>query len=309
MKDADEIGYSKEEYFQLSSKNGLSNRCPILGSCHRAFETMYEMDIGFSGSDMSFEKYLQSIGEQRSPDAMIKSAERVSWHSNGAVTAVRNMCPEIMLFESQYLPIGFRQSAFGNASYYEDTHRFQAEPKHFRECAEFSEFAFQQRGHRKIVAGEHSTSQIPEKWLEDYLENNLDRLEPGLKFLERQKQIGKWKVDIFASDSAGVDVLIELKSKVLNRDEADRLCGQVSRYYHHLKPKTRDLRVFIVIPRNNGAVIDNLYYGLKAWIDGNNVAVFEFDYSLYEKKFTFSKLDFSKIDFLDVGERVPNYST
>ena len=295
MKDGYEIGYPKEEYFHISSRHGLSNRCPILSSCYRAFETRYQLDIGFSGNDMSFEIFLQSLGEKRLPDAMLKSSERVLWHSNGAVTALRNVCPEIMLFEPQYLPHGFAQSAFGNASYYDDTRRFQAEPMHYRECAEFSEFAFRQIGGRK-TGNSKSTSQIPEQWLEDYLENNLDRLEPGLKFLERQKQIGKWKADIFASDSAGVDVLIELKSKVLNRDETDKLCGQVSRYYHHLKSKSRDLRVIVVIPRNNSDVIDNLYHGLKAWIDDNKVTVFEFDYNLYGKEFMFSQLDFSKND-------------
>lgn len=295
MKGDNESGYTKEEYYQISSKHGLPNRCPLLDNCRRAFETRYEMDIGFSESQISFEEFLRSVGQTCSPDTMIKTIGQVpSSRSNGALTVVADVCPEVMLFEQKYLPTNFRQSAFGYASYYEDTHRFQAESKHYRECAEFSEFSFRLKGRCRTGDSKltYLTSQMPEKVLEDYLENNLERLESGLKFLERQKQIGKWRADIVASDSTGVDVLIELKSKVLNKDETDKLCGQVSRYYHHLKSKTRDLRVFIVIPRNDSDVIDNLYHGLKPWIDSNKVTVFEFDYSLYGKEFMFSKLDF-----------------
>jgi len=293
MKDNNEIGYSKEEYYQISAKRGLPNRCPILGNCRRAFETKYEMDIGFSGSDMSFDNFLRSVGETRSPDAMIKSIEKISWFSNGAVTSIKNICPEIMLFEPKYLPHDFRQSAFGNASYYKDTRRLQIEPKHYRECAEFSEFSFHHKGHGKIrnTDASHIISQIPEKALEDYLEKNLDRLEPGLTFIERQKQIGKWKADIFASDSTGVDVLIELKSTVLNKVEADKLCGQASRYFHYIKSDARRLRVFIVIPRSDSGVIEILTHGMKSLIKNDEVSVFQFDYSLYAREFSFSKLN------------------
>jgi len=297
VKDNNEIGYTKEEYYQISAKQGLPTRCPILRNCLRAFETRHKMVTEFNGGGIPFEEFLRSLGETRSPDTMIKSAEqRPSCLVGGAVTAMSNVCPEVMLFESEYLPREFRQSAFANASYYDDSLRIQAEPKHYRECAEFAEFSFCQKGRRKVRDANLSrlTQQIPERALEDYLENHLEELEPGLKLLKRQKRIGKWKADIFASDSAGVDVLIELKSKAMNRDDADKLCGQVSRYYNHLKSDTRDLRVFIVIPRNNNGITDNLYHGLKPWIENNKVTVFQFDYSLYGREFTFSRLDFAK---------------
>lgn len=193
------------------------------------------------------------------------------------------------------MPFNFRQSAFGNGSYYKDTRCFEAEAKHFSECAEFSGYLLQTSGDKnKGLGTKMSLVQIPEEKLEDYLSNNIEILEPGLKFIERQKTIGKWKVDIFASDASGSDVLIELKSKLLNRDEIDKLCGQVSRYYHRLKSKTRDLRMFIVVPRDNRNFITNIHHGLKPWIDNDKITVFQFDYSLYRKEFIFSKVTFEK---------------
>lgn len=297
MKGNSDIGYTKEEYYQLSEKHRLPTRCPILRNCLRAFETRHKMVTEFNGGDIPFEDFLRSLGEACSPDTMIKSAEkRPSCLVGGAITAMSNVCPEVMLFEPDYLPHEFRQSAFANASYYDDSRRVQAEPKHYRECAEFAEFSFSQKGRGKVRDANlsHLTQQIPERALEDYLENHLEQLESGLKLIKRQKRIGKWKADIFASDSAGVDVLIELKSKTLNRDEADKLCGQVSRYYNHLKSDMRDLKLFIVIPRNDNGITDNLYQGLKPWIVSNKVTIFQFDYSLYGREFTFSRLDFSK---------------
>ena len=288
------IGYTKEEYYQISAKHGLPNRCPILRNCHRAFKTRYEMCVGFSTNYISFEIFLQSISETRSPDALIKSIESGPTSLvNGAITAVKNVCPEIMLFEPDYLPHDFMQAAFGNASYYNDTRRFQAEPKHYRECTEFAEFSYIQKHRNKLDTNVlNLTSQIPEKALEDYLENNLEKLEPGLKFLNRQKQIGKWIADIIASDSNGFEVLIELKSKVLNRADTDRLIGQVSRYYHRASSTKRELRVFIVIPKAGDDILDSLYHGLKSWIESNKVTVYQFDFSLYARDFTFSKLNF-----------------
>lgn len=293
MKGSSDIGYTKEEYYKLSEKHGLPTRCPILRNCLRAFETRHKMVAEFNGGDISFEEFLQSLGETRSPNAMIKLAEqRPSCLVGGAITALNNVCPEVMLFEPDYLPHEFRQSAFAHASYYNDSRRIQVESKHYRECAEFAEFSFIQKGRGKVRDANlsHLTLQIPERALEDYLENHLELLEPGLKLLKRQKRIGKWKADLFASDFAGVDVLIELKSKTLNRDEADKLCGQVSRYYNHLKSDVRDLKVFIVIPRNDNGIADNLYQGLKPWIVSNKVTIFQFDYSVYGRKFTFSRL-------------------
>lgn len=141
------IGYTKDEYYQLSDKQGLPKRCPILGKCCRAVETRYQMGMKLGGSDISFEEFIDSYNQEWDRANMIKSIEQVSWtYAHDVLTSVQNACPEVTLFEPEYLPFHFRQAAFGNASWYKDTRRFAAEAKHYSDCAEFSEYAF----HNKV---------------------------------------------------------------------------------------------------------------------------------------------------------------
>lgn len=151
MNDNRNIGYTKEEYYQISEKQGLPKRCPFFGNCCRAVETRYRMGMRLGGSDISFEEFINSYGQKWDPVNMMKSIEQVSWsYTHDVLTSVKNACPEVTLFEPEYLPFHFRQSAFGNASYYKDTHRFAAEAKHYTDCAEFSEYFFDKMGHYKI---------------------------------------------------------------------------------------------------------------------------------------------------------------
>lgn len=143
MTDNITIGYTKEEYYRISDKQKLPKRCPIFGNCCRAFETRYKMGIKLGGSDMSFEEFIDSHNQKRDTSAMIRAIEQVSWdYTHDVLTSVQNACPEVTLFEPEYLPFHFRQSAFGNASWCKDARRFEAEAKHYSECAEFSEYAF-----------------------------------------------------------------------------------------------------------------------------------------------------------------------
>ena len=66
-----------------------------------------------------------------------------------------------------------------------------------------------------------------EAQLEDWLEYNLDRLEPDLIFLERQYEtVDAGRLDILARDSHGNYVVVELKRDMAN----DKALGQLLRY-------------------------------------------------------------------------------
>jgi len=78
---------------------------------------------------------------------------------------------------------------------------------------------------------------VLEKTLEDFLEFNLDLLEGGLKFVDRQYPTSTGPLDILAKDSRGRWVVVELK----RGRAADRVIGQLLRY-----------RAFIVSERANG---------------------------------------------------------
>lgn len=288
------LGYTKEEYYNISLKHGLPKRCPILPDCCRAVLTRYEMGFRLGGNNINFEDFIHSQGQRWEPDKMIKEIEILTWsRSNDVGYSIENVCPEVALFEPDYLPSKFRQSGFGTGSYDKELRRFEAEAKHYSECAEFSQYLFKSSGAKmKGPGAKVSFDQIPEKKLEDYLANNIEALEPGLNFIARQKSIGKWTVDIFASDAEGNEILIELKSKKLNRDEIHKLTGQVSKYFNALKKKANNLRLFVVLPRINKDKVDDLCQGLQHWIENNKVRLYHFDYLFYEEKFVFTKIKF-----------------
>lgn len=255
------IGYSQGEYYSISQKEGLPKRCPILKNCCKAVWTRYIIGFDVVGAKISFEDFLVFEGQYWEPDKMIKEVEQMRWVEPEPGRSVffyaENICPELTLFEERYLPLGIVQSACGDIHYYYESKRAAVTPKHYSECAEFSDYCFTTVGKNKPKLAAQAQP-IQEKVLEDFIVENLALLEPGLKFVERQKSIGKWKADIFATDLSGAEVLIELKAKLLNRDEIDKLCGQVSRYYHRLKPTAHDLRIFIVLPKDNRDLIVNL---------------------------------------------------
>jgi len=144
MKDNDNRGYTKEEYYQISAKHGLPKRCPILRNCCRAIETRYYMGFRIGNNIYTFEDFLESQNQRWEPDTMITSIEQITWsYAPDVLMSIQNVCPEVTLFEGEYLPFKFRQAAFGEASYYKETRRFEATAKHYSECAEYSEYSFQ----------------------------------------------------------------------------------------------------------------------------------------------------------------------
>lgn len=295
------VGYSQGEYYSISSKEGLPKRCPILKKCCKAVWTRYVLGFDVVGAKVSFDDFLVSEGQYWEPEKMIKEVEQMRWvepekYGGSVFFYAENICPEVTLFEGRYLPTVIVPSAFGDIHYYYESRRTAVKPKHYSECAEFSEYLFHNLGEKKLKGFSHSSSrnQIPENKLEDYLVNNIEALENGLKFVDRQKSIGKWVADIFASDSQGNDVIIELKSKNLNREEIHMLTGQVSKYFNRLKKKAQNLRLMIVLPRSNEDKLDDLHEGLQHWFKENKVTVFQFDYSLYGKEFVFTKVTFEE---------------
>ena len=69
-------------------------------------------------------------------------------------------------------------------------------------------------------------AQLLEKDLEDYLEKHLDKIESGLKLVERQHKTTVGSIDLFAEAKNGDLVVIELKKGLA----ADKVFGQICRY-------------------------------------------------------------------------------
>lgn len=86
---------------------------------------------------------------------------------------------------------------------------------------------------------------IQEKDLEDYLINNLDKIEEGLKYITRQLELGEGRIDILALDKNDNYVIIELKIAI---DKS--LIWQCMYYPDELKIlyKTRKVRMITIAP-------------------------------------------------------------
>lgn len=86
------------------------------------------------------------------------------------------------------------------------------------------------------ASSEAIDAQISEKILEDFLERNLDKLEPGLSLIGRQYPTITGPIDLFCRDKDGNLLVIELKKG----RASDRVIGQLMRYIGFVKQNLLD---------------------------------------------------------------------
>ena len=93
--------------------------------------------------------------------------------------------------------------------------------------------------------GSNTTTHITEEDLEDYLIENLDLIEEGLVYLDRQVEIPGARIDILAKDKNGTICILELKIK-----EDKSIVWQVLYYPGEIKRKywENNVRILTVAP-------------------------------------------------------------
>lgn len=80
------------------------------------------------------------------------------------------------------------------------------------------------------------------------------------------------------NDLAGNKVFIEVKAKPMNPSEVHKLCGQVSTYYNAIKSADQNARFFIVVMKDNNSDHNyKIWNGLKHWLNGEKVKIFQFE--------------------------------
>ena len=120
---------------------------------------------------------------------------------------------------------------------------------------------------------EFEQAQFLERNLEDYLEKHLDKIEAGLKLVERQHKTTVGSIDLFAEAKNGDLVVVELKKGLA----ADKVFGQICRYMGSKKSEqpnkgARKVRGYIV-----GREIDiKLHYALKV-VDSGLIGLHVFE--------------------------------
>lgn len=124
---------------------------------------------------------------------------------------------------------------------------------------------------------EYRSVQIKERYLEDVLESNLDRLEAGLRLVGRQYSTLVGPIDLLARDQAGNYVVIELK----RGRSSDRVVGQILRYLSWVQsnlargPKVRGIIVCHSADKNLQAELNGLKYDVKVHVFDMRLAIRE----------------------------------
>ena len=91
--------------------------------------------------------------------------------------------------------------------------------------------------------------------LEDYIAENLPRLFPNLKLLNRHERVAnKWAFDLHAKDSNGIDYYIEVKNSECNR----LIIGQIVEYKANLEKIDSKARILLVCKDLDASVKDLL---------------------------------------------------
>gem|GEM_PF-5338487 len=135
---------------------------------------------------------------------------------------------------------------------------------------------------------------IPEKYLEDYLEKNIRKLDKDLTYSGRQIFVPTGRVDIVAYNKSDELIYIELKTDAPRNLAVDELCGQVSRYFNGMD--SRNKKLYMVIPAANIKTVNKICTSLSHWIREGKIYLYQFDYAIYRKSFIFEKIDLQDFD-------------
>ncbi len=140
---------NKKEYYSISAKQKLPNRCPILNNCERRLLSIYF--LGFydchDGKDLlSFLINKGVISRENAENIIPVSGEQPNFIGGKTLIAYNNFCPEVSLFDSDYR-FGFMKEIASVKGEWDDfrseNNKFKNyECRHFSECPEFCTIKF-----------------------------------------------------------------------------------------------------------------------------------------------------------------------
>lgn len=118
----------------------------------------------------------------------------------------------------------------------------------------------------------NSIQDISELDLENYLIQNLNLIEDGLKYLTRQYELDEGRIDILAEDSNNNLVIIELKI-----EEDKKIIWQSIYYPMQMKKKTnKKIRMILIAPKYSNYILEPL--------NTLNVEKYSYDITIKNKK-------------------------
>lgn len=147
----------KKEYFSISSKLHLSNRCPIVGNCERwawtvlFFSDYYRQCDNINPLDLLYKKGIVGPDFKESMIAVLD--EVPEYHKSDVLVYYHNFCPEVSLFSSDYRLWFMPQIASTDGEWddFRTNEKFKnSKCKHYSECLEFSRFHYHNLGKEPI---------------------------------------------------------------------------------------------------------------------------------------------------------------
>lgn len=135
------------------------------------------------------------------------------------------------------------------------------------------------------MLGSRTTTHITEEELEDYLCKNIETIEKGIIFMQRQVEVPGGIVDIIAMDKNNNVCVIEIKIK-----EDKNLVWQAMHYPEEIKKqwRNRNVRMITIAP-------DYSEHMLKALRNIDNVEIMEYDIMVSMDKIT--ELNIHKVEW------------
>ena len=284
----DNTGYSKNQYDKISKKMKLSPNCPLIVGCERGKGTRWLLN---QQGHAAYSSYTYDLFEKKGYEICTSNVFEMDYEVNphlGIIyrTAepkeflfdVSNACPEAIYNKCDVFANSYRKYEDYSTDGKLRNSNITSKGQHYSDCPEFCKWAMEHgfKGHRS----NKQSKSFSEKKLEDYLVGNLDNLESGLSYINRQVRLTTGIIDIHARDSLGNNVFIELKARVLTPSAIHKLCGQVSTYFNTINSEDLQARFFILVMKaNTGDQSQKIKYGLKHWLDEGRVKLFQFERS------------------------------
>jgi hypothetical protein len=146
----------KKEYYSISTKLKLPNRCPIVGKCERwALTILYFSDLYKQSRNKNPYDVLADYGivsPNFKDNLILVLDEMPEYHKSDILIYYHNFCPEISLFNSEYRLCFIPQIASTDGEWddFRINQKFKnSKCKHYSECLEFSKFHYDNKSFAK----------------------------------------------------------------------------------------------------------------------------------------------------------------
>lgn len=233
---------TEEQYYQISKREELPEKCPLIGKCERyALTILYLTEFNIYGKGKTVEDILINEGllpEEYKEKKVNQIGEPFSFRKSENTCDIQNACPEVSLFFNGliygFIPQKGIVSGFWD-NFWKDK-KFRVEKTgHFSKCREFSQYIFERKLNTITTnkMPKHFTTEIRKVYTDQYY------LKVYLKDLSRINEVQGFlssltctrNVNITASQSSSQNLTV-YPSKVYDINEVkEEVTVELEKYF------------------------------------------------------------------------------